>query len=152
MDMVQYYSNYIQDLASRARPLYALTKSGIQLVRGVSDSICGHQAALDFSAGTTQARPELPYILQTGWSCTAVGAVLGQEGTDGEEHPVAFASRILKGPETRHSATEGECFAVVTCVELFPPYLQGLPFTLETDHWALKWLMSGPQQNSKLAR
>lgn len=59
---------------------------------------------------------------------------------------------MLKGPELKYSATEGECFAVVSFVEHFRSYLWGMPFTLEVDHWCLKWLMTSTQQNSRLAR
>ena len=102
-----------------------------------------------------RADPDLPYILQTDWSPTAVGAILVQEDAfriNGEEHPVAFASKMLKGPELNYSATEGECFAVVSFVEHFRSYLWGRPFTLKVDHWCLKWLMTSTQQNSRLAR
>lgn len=62
------------------------------------------------------------------------------------------ASKLLKGPELNYSATEGECFAVVSFVEHFRPYLHGVPFTLEVDHWALRWLMTTTQKNGRLAR
>ncbi|DBA76148.1 TPA: hypothetical protein ACH3X1_016829 [Trebouxia sp. C0004] len=65
---------------------------------------------------------------------------------------IAFAIKILKGPEPKYSATEGECFAVVSFEEHFRPYNCGVPFTLEVDHWALKWLMTGVQRNGRLAR
>ena len=53
-------------------------------------------------------RPDtsLPFILQTDWSLVAIGAVLTQADNLGYEHPVAFASRVLRGAELRYSATE----------------------------------------------
>ena len=78
--------------------------------------------------------------------------MLTQIGADGEEHPVAFASRALRGPELRYAPTEGECFAVVHFIEHFRPYLHGTHFTVEMDHWALKWLMSCEHRNGRLAR
>jgi len=77
---------------------------------------------------------------------------LAQEDVHGEQHPIAYASKIFKGPELKYSATEGECFAVVSFMEHFRPYLCGVPFTLEMDHWSLKWLMTSTQQNGRLAR
>ena len=61
-----------------------------------------------FPAVLHRADPELPYILQTDWSPTAIAAILAQEDASGEEHPVAYASKMLKGPELKYSATEGE--------------------------------------------
>ena len=37
-------------------------------------------------------------------------------------------------------------------MEHFGPYLVGVLFTLEIDHWSLRWIMtSGTQQNGRLA-
>lgn len=41
---------------------------------------------------------------------------------------------------------------MVSFVEHFRPYLWGVPFTPEMDHWSLEWLMTSTQQNSCLAR
>lgn len=72
--------------------------------------------------------------------------MLAQEDSAGHEHPISYASKILKGPELNYSA------AVVSFVEHFRPYLYGSPFTLEMDHWALKWLMTGQHKNGSRAR
>ncbi|KAL0023444.1 hypothetical protein WJX79_003574 [Trebouxia sp. C0005] len=77
--------------------------------------------------------------------------LLREEDANGEEHPIAYASRMLKGPELKYSATEGERFAVVSFVEHFRPFLWSVPFTLEVDHWWLKRLLTSIQQNSRLA-
>ena len=84
----------------------------------------------------------LPFTLQTDWSPVAIGAVLTQASDQGYEHPVAIASRALRGAELRYT-TEGECFALVHFVEHFRPYLHGVQFTVQMDHAALKWLMPG---------
>lgn len=42
----------------------------------------------------------------------AVGAVLLQEDDEGFQHPVAYASRKLKDPETKYSTVERETLAV----------------------------------------
>ena len=64
------------------------------------------------------------FQLHTDASGVGVGAVLNVI-REGEEHPVAFYSRQLKGPERRHSATELEALAVVSATEHFAHFLYG---------------------------
>ena len=152
--MVQYYGNYIPHLAEIAVPLFKLYKKGVEFTWTTDCQEAFETIKQSLVSPPVLRRPDptLPYILQTDWSPTVIGAILAQEDSQGEEHPIAFASKLLKGPELRYSATEGECFAVVSFVEHFRPYLCGVPFTLEVDHWSLKWLMTNAQQNGKLAR
>lgn len=103
-------------------------------------------------------RPDFsrPFIVQTNWSPVALGAILAQEQTmeDGQSYEAAthFASKKLKGAELHYSATEGECQAVLRAVKLFRLYLYGTCFELQTDHFALKWLMTCRDLHGKLAR
>ena len=152
--MVQYYGKYVPHLAELAAPFYRLYRKGVQFMWSpdCQDSFEKIKHMLSSPPVLRRPDPSLPYILQTDWSPTAIGAILAQEDAVGEEHPIAYASKILKGPELKYSATEGECYAVVSFVEHFRPYLHGVPFTLEMDHWSLKWLMTSSQQNGRLAR
>jgi hypothetical protein len=78
--------------------------------------------------------------------------VLSQENPEGDEHPIAFASRSLTSSEQNYAATEGECLAVKWAVDKFHYYLHGNRFLLRTDHKALEWLDSARFTNSKLER
>jgi hypothetical protein len=95
---------------------------------------------------------DLPFILTTDWSRAAIGAVLSQVQPDGDEHPVAFASRALTSAEQNYAATEGECLAVRWATEKFHYYLHGRHWLLRTDHKALEWLNTARFTNSKLER
>lgn len=68
------------------------------------------------------------------------------------EAVIYCASKKLKGAELHYSATEGECQAVLWAVKLFRPYICGSIFQLQTDHFALKWLMTCRDLEGKLAR
>jgi hypothetical protein len=59
----------------------------------------------------------------------AVGAVLLQEG-----HPVAFYSRKLSGPELNCSVSDIEMLEVISALREWRCYLEGVPFTIVTDH------------------
>lgn len=58
-----------------------------------------------------------------------VGAVLLQDG-----RPVAFEGKSLTDAEKKHHVGEQELLAVVHALELWRCYLQGVEFTVVTDH------------------
>src|SRR2546425_1119559 len=80
------------------------------------------------------------FILTTDASQDSIGYVLSQEGSDGKEHPVAFAGRSLRKAERNYSVTEKECLALVEGVKEFYPYLCNNDFLILSDHLSLKWL------------
>ena len=90
--------------------------------------------------------------LQVDASNRGLGAILCQKGKDGEEHPVAYASRKLQPREQKLSTTEKECLGIVWAVELFRYYLYGRTFRLQTDHNPLVWLNQVRDKSRKLLR
>ena len=75
-----------------------------------------------------------PFILQTDASDTGIGFVLSQKDELGDEHPIAYGSRKLLARETHYSTIEKEALAIVEGTRHFRVYLEGIPFTIETDH------------------
>ena len=68
------------------------------------------------------------------------------------EHPVCYYSRTLSKPEQNYSTTRQEMLAAVDAVKHFRSYLLGKPFTLRTDHYALKFLQSMHEPSGQTAR
>ena len=103
------------------------------------------QGAFDFLKQRLMTAPILAYpdfersfILYTDASRTGLGAVLSQIGPDGKEHVISYASRSLKPAETRYPITDQECLAIDWAVKYYRHYLELKPFTIVTDHSALK--------------
>ena len=96
--------------------------------------------------------PSLPCELWTDASLIGLGAVLFQIDPNNQKKIVAFWSKKLTEPETRYSATERECLAVVKAIEHFECYLDGQQFTVITDCQALAWLMNLKKANARLHR
>jgi hypothetical protein len=72
---------------------------------------------------------------------------------DGEEHPIAYASKKFSKSEVRMSATERELAAVVSGVKHFKHYLLGAPeFIVRTDHKSLVWLKTLMTDNTRITR
>ena len=113
MGMVQYYANNTLSLALTAAPLFRLYKKDIEFTWHNACQTAFEEIKVKLTTPPVLRRADtaLPYVLQTDWSQNAIGAVLAQEDSEGHEHPVSYASKILKGPELNYSATEGECFA-----------------------------------------
>ena len=86
-----------------------------------------------------------PFRLETDVFGEGLGAVLLQESDDGHYHPVAFASRELKGGEPKYHSSKLEFLALKWAVtEQFREYLQYQPFTVRTDNNPLTYILTTP--------
>ena len=92
-----------------------------------------------------------PFQVECDASDFAVAATLNQAG-----RPVAFFSRTLQGPETRHSSVEKEAQAIVEAVRHWRHYLAGKRFTLLTDQRSVAFMFDNKQRgkikNDKILR
>lgn len=94
----------------------------------------------------------LPFEVHTDVSNYGLGAMLTQT-INGKENPVAYMSRSLTSSERNYSVTERETLAVIVALENWRCYLEnGKPFTVYTDHSALKWFLSLSNPTGRLAR
>ena len=83
-----------------------------------------------------------PFQLETDASKEGLGAVLLQESDHGQYHPVAFASRELRG---KYHSSKLEFLALKWAVtEQFCEYLQYEPFTICTDNNPLTYILMTP--------
>ena len=86
-----------------------------------------------------------PFWLETDASKEGLGAILLQESDDGQYHPVAFASRELKGRELKYHSSKLEFLALKWAVtEQFREYLQYQPFTVRMDNNPLTYILTTP--------
>lgn len=153
LGLTGYYRRFIKNFADIAKPMTELTKKEKDFSWGQSqqkafetlrNSLC-HEPVLrypDFSK---------PFLLSTDASSVAIGAILSQMH-NGQEHPVAYASRQLNKAERNYGATERELLALVWATKHFRCYLYGNKFTAITDHSALKWMLSLKDPSSRLTR
>lgn len=149
----QYYSRHIQNFSHIAAPLYALTKKKVKFVW--SDAC--EEAFETLKARLTTA-PVLAYptkddtfIVDTDASLFAIGAALSQV-QNGEERPIAFASKTLSTSQSNYCTTMRELLAAIYFIKYWHHFLWGKRFVLRTDHASLTWLMNFKEPQAMLAR
>ena len=86
-----------------------------------------------------------PFLLETDASGDGLGAVLSQKLENNKFHPVAYASRGLKGSESNYHSSKLEFLALKWAVtDQFKEYLQYRPFTVKTDNNPLTYILTTP--------
>lgn len=93
----------------------------------------------------------LPFTIQTDASDVGLGAVLTQT-IDDKKRVIAYMSTKLSATQKKYHVTECECLAVITAIEKFRPYVEGVHFTVITDHASLLWLQGLKDPTGRLAR
>ena len=68
--------------------------------------------------------------------------MLSQLDDQGRERVIAYASRSMNKAEHNYPITDQECLAIVWAVKYFSHFLELQPFTVVTDHSALKTLLT----------
>ncbi|XP_063813504.1 uncharacterized protein LOC135052435, partial [Pseudophryne corroboree] len=151
-----YYRRFVPDFSSVAKPMTDLTKK--KLPKIVDWTTACELAFQSLKTALVQApvlmAPDYSknFVVQTDASQYGLGAVLSQEGPDGQEHPVAYLSRKLLPREVGYATIEKECLAIVWAVKKLQPYLYGRHFTVVTDHNPLRWLQHTTGENGRLLR
>lgn len=153
LGVVNYYRRFLGNMAGHIEPLNRLLRKNakFEISPEVEESVAWCKAQLSTAPILHFPDFNREFILTTDASQTAVGAVLAQEGTLGEQ-PVAFASRRLAPAETRYSTIERELLGVVWAVEYFRPYLLGRKFRIKTDHKPLVWVEKLKETSARISR
>nr|XP_024658736.1 uncharacterized protein K02A2.6-like [Maylandia zebra] len=144
LGMLNYYGRFIPDLATVLKPLNELL-SKEKKWQWTSACESAFQKAKERLASPkilTHYNPELPLRLACDASPYGVGAVLSHVMPDGQERPIAYASRTLSEAERNYAQIEREALAIVFGVRKFHQYLHGNKFTLLTDHRPLTSILS----------
>ena len=70
---------------------------------------------------------------------------------DGQERPIAFASRALSASERYYAQIEKEALSLVFGVKRFHQFLYGCKFTIMTDHKPLQEILGSKSAVPALA-
>ena len=89
-------------------------------------------------------KANLPSMINTNESTHPLRATLLQHQNEKEPNEWTLMGYWSKTPtdfDQNHSTTKRECYSVVWAVTTLRPYIEGLNFTINTDHDELRWLM-----------
>ncbi|XP_041452504.1 uncharacterized protein K02A2.6-like [Lytechinus variegatus] len=146
LGMLQYYARFLPNLSSVIHPLNELLSSKTPW-KWTHECEKAFEASKD-ELVSSQVLAHYDVDLPLGLACDAspygVGAVLSHIMPDGEERPIAFASRTLTSSERNYAQLEKEALALIFGVKKFHPYIYGRQFTLLTDHKPLVTIL-GPK-------
>ena len=144
LGLFSYYRQFVPGFSKIAKPLTQLLKKEEPF-----SWTNNQQEAFDYLKEKLITAPILqypnfnkPFILYTDIYGNGLGAVLSQKLENVLKYVVAYASRSMNKAEQNYGITDQECLAVVWAVRYFHHYLSSQPFTIITDHSALKWLQT----------
>lgn len=149
LGMVQYYHSFLPGLATTLAPLHRLLQKNIQW-EWTDDCQKAFEACKE---GLTSESLLVHYDLnrELKLACDAssygLGAVLRHVMEDGQERPIAYASRTLSSSEKNYAQIEREALSIIFGVKKFNQFLYGRKFTLVTDHQPLLAIL-GPKASS----
>ncbi len=138
-----YYLKFVPGFAALTEPLRKMLKPEAEWnwLPSCQSSFDVIKAKIASPPKLAHFDPEAETIVACDASATALGAALSQR-IDGQERPVAFISRLLTPTERNYSASEREALACLWGCERWHYYLYARRFQLQTDHMALKSLLS----------
>jgi hypothetical protein len=155
LGLCSFYRRFVKGYAAIAEPLTRLTGKNQPFEWGAEQQHAFNTLKAKLMGYPILRRPDFsrPFFVHTDASQKAVGAVLTQKDEEGREYAVAYHSAKLSAAQTNWGITHLECYAVVNAVcDHWKDILLGHEFTVVTDHVALKWLMTSPNLQGKLAR
>ena len=134
--MVQYYHPFLPDLATTLAPLHELLKKGVQWTwtKECQQAYEACKQGLTSDALLVHYDGNRELRLACDASSYGIGAVISHVMDDGQERPIAFASRTLSSSERNYAQIEREALSIVFGVKKFHQFLYGRRFTLITDH------------------
>jgi hypothetical protein len=154
LGLANYFRRFMDGYATIVAPLHNLTKVDVKWGPSIWTHKC--QEAFDgvkwaLSHAPVLAVPDPAKAQSLEVICDAsilgVGAVLLQD-----ERPLAYESKKLTPAEVQWTTTDQELWAVVHALKTWRCYLEGIHFTVVTDHNPLVSLQTQPNLSRRQAR
>ena len=113
--------------------------------KALIDELCNPSSLATFN-------PDYPTVMETDASYNGISAVLSQLQPNADWKMVSAYSRGLAKSERNEAPIFLEAMAIVFGLAKNRDLLEGLPFSLVTDHEALQWFLNYKGHNRKLIR
>ena len=135
LGLLNYYHRFLPDLATVVKPMHELLEKQRKFVwsKECDASFERSKQLLTSQQCLTHFDPRLPLLLATDASPWGISGILSHIMPDGQEKPIAFASKSLSKTQLKYSQLDKESTAIHWAVNKFYAYLYGRKFTLITD-------------------
>ena len=152
LGMINYQGKFIQDLSTKSAALRILLdkKTEFMWEEAQETAWCQLKEALTELPVLRFYDSKLPTKISSDASKDGLGAVLLQQDSEQNWHPVAYASRSMTDAETRYAQIEKELLAITYGCERFHQYVYGQVIEVETDHKPLIPLFTKPLSDCPL--
>ena len=150
LGMINYYRHFMPRLADTLHPLHDATKVKGQAIEWTPECQSAFLAAKDALVTATllhHPHPNAQTSITVDASNRAVGGQLEQL-LDGTWCPVAFFSRKLSNAKRKYSTFDRELLAIFLAVKHFRHLIEGLQFTIFTDHRPLTFAFASAAERS----
>ena len=156
LGLTNYLRKFVDGFAEMALPLYKLCKKDTQFNwrPECQEAFEALKKAISTVPVLKHVDPEEPMQVETDASNFAVGSVLSQEDTEGQQRPCAYYSRSLTAPERNYTTYDKELLAIKEAFDEWRHYLEGSkhPITVYSDHKGLESLADAKVLNQRQAR
>ena len=135
LSMVNYHGKFIRNLSSILQPLNQLLQSNQEFTWSPQCEEAFNKAKYSLTCSNVLVHydPNLPVVLECDASQYGIGAVILHRFPNGDEKPIAYASRSLNSSEKNYSQIEKEGLGIIFGVTKYYMYLFGRKFVLRTD-------------------
>ncbi|XP_039291150.1 uncharacterized protein K02A2.6-like [Nilaparvata lugens] len=146
LGLVNYYAKFLPDLSTVLSPMYELLRKDVKFLWSCKQEKAFTKSKELLLSGNVLVyfNPDLDIVLSCDASPYGLGIVLSHRFSNGDEKPIAYASRTLTKAEKGYSQLEKEALAIIFGVKHFHQYLYGKHFILKTDHKPLTTIF-GPK-------
>jgi len=132
---------FIAHMANSFTTLVPFSNLSISCFRGIKDSPglpSARKPLIKYSLTSSNVLvhydPNLPVVLECNASQYSIGTVILHRFPNGNEKPIAYASRSLNSSEKNYSQIEKEGLGIIFGVTKYYMYLFSRKFVLRTDH------------------
>ena len=139
-----YYRRFVDGYAAIARPLNQPLRKDSKFQWTEQCEVAFKKLKEKLTSPPILAFPDFSddssFLLYTDASHQSIGYVLGQRDKKGREVVIGYAGRSLRPAERNWGISDLEGLALVEGIRYFHTYLANRPFTVYTDHIALRTL------------
>ncbi|KAH7704917.1 gagpol and env protein precursor, partial [Aphelenchoides avenae] len=159
LGICNYYRKFVPNFSQKSKPLRDVTKAdGWQWTEREQNSF--DEMKQTMTSPPVLIQPDIesamngtrPFLLYTDASKDGVGAVLSQLGSDGKEHPIAFASKCTSSAERNYAISDLEALALVYALRKFKYFVANAHIIVRTDHQPLVYLFKQSNLSNRLLR